>query len=593
MDSDEENEEFQSWKGVPGVVVLINAYNPLNTESPTISHVATCQMMRQHLRLASNHYIGVCLYGTGDSETASFGLENVTEICPLNLPNLDDYKKLQSSNVSSYGQAKELKLSDALWHCSKMFTNCKKLLLSRTILMLTRLDSPPVESDHRATYMRVSDLVESNIEIKIINVATEDVASDNFYKNFISEANGGKEVAVPKPISDCKEIENMMFQQSCRHLTLARLSFEIGNGVAIGVGVYSLLKSTGYVKNVNLDRDTNAILTSATKTVKVFKEEKNSNGAPMDVDDAESEPKQLPVLRSELIHYQEYGGERIEISDKEKKMLSNPFGPPMMKLLGFKPIGVICKEKWFLKAGYFLYPNEGIIEGSTVAFKALHQACLEMKVVAICVLCTRVNSRPNIVALSPCSRPLGLNAEIGFDVIKIPFIESVRQIPVEDDEDNIDISEAHRRTMKDIVNTLKFDYKPEMFENPKLQSQYRAVEAIALAEEDSEPFVDTTKPDPAKFQELDEELFEEIFGPFGAVAKRPAARETTVGSKKAKFDGEIDEGLLQNRVSDKKVNLYTVEQLKNILRWKNNPNLPALTGLKKNDLVNLVYEYCS
>ncbi|KAL0869716.1 hypothetical protein ABMA27_005953 [Loxostege sticticalis] len=593
MESDEENEEFQAWKGVPGTVVLINAFNPSSTESPAISHVATCRMIRQHLRFASNHYIGVCLYGTGDSEAASFGLQNVTEICSLNLPNLDDYKKLQSVNITSYGQAKDLKLSDALWHCSKMFTNCKKQLVSRTILMLTRLDIPPVESDHRATYMRVSDLVQSKIEVKIINVANEDVPVDQFYKNFLSEANGGKETAVPKAIWDCKEIENMMYQQSHRHLALARLSFEIGDGLAIGVGVYSLLKSNALPKNVNLHRDTNAILTSATKTVKVSNEGNNSNKVQMDVDEAENEQKQLPVLKSELLHYQNYGGERIEFTDKEKKKLSNPFGPPILKLLGFKPAGIMCKEKWFLKAGYFLYPNEDVIEGSTVAFKALHQACLEMKVVAICVLCTRVNSKPYIVALAPCGHPLGLDVEIGFDVIRIPFIESVRQLPTEDEGDNINVSEAHRRTMKDIVNTLKFDYKPEMFENPKLQSQYKAVEAIALADEELEPFVDTTKPNMEKFQELEEDLFDHLFGPFGATApKRSGTKEAGVSSKRTKFDGEIDENLLQNRISNKKVNMYTVEQLKHILKWKNIQSLPALTGLKKNDLVNLVYEYC-
>lgn len=592
MDSDDEKEEYQTYRGVPATIILINAYNPSKSEAPAVSHVATCRMIRHHLRLASSHYIGVCFYGT-ETETSSFGLQNVSEICPLNLPNLDDYKKLQSANIESYRQAKELKLSDALWHCGKMFTNCKKQLLSRTIIILTSLDQAPIESDHRATYMRVSDLVESSIALSLINISKEDVAPNIFYKNFINEANAGKEVPLPRPVWNPKDIENLMFQQSHRHLALSQLSFEIGNGLAIGVGVYSLLKSSPQYKNVNLHRDTNAILTSVTKTMKVSTGDTQSSVR--DADETEdTEQRQLPLLKSELLHYQEYGGKRIEFTDKERKQINNPFGPPMLKLLGFKPAGLMSKEKWFLKPGYFLYPNENVIEGSIVAFKAFYKACLEMSVVAICVLCTRVNSRPYIVALSPSRNPLGLDVEIGFDVIRIPFMESVRQIPVEEEE-NENISEAHRVAMKHIVNNLVFDYKPEMFENPKLQSLYRAVEAIALADDVIDPFVDTTKPCVDKFQSIQEDLFDELFGPFGTNNLKRAAtsKATTSNSKKAKSDIEIDEGLLKSRVKDGTVAKYTVAQLKQILQCKDIPNLPALTGMVKKDLVELVYNYCS
>ena len=41
------------------------------------------------------------------------------------------------------------------------------------------------------------------------------------------------------------------------------------------------------------------------------------------------------------------------------------------------------------------------------------------------------------------------------------------------------------------------------------------------------------------------------------------------------------------------VNKYTVQQLKDILKFKDDKSLPALTGLKKQDLVELVYKHCT
>ncbi|CAD0203092.1 unnamed protein product [Chrysodeixis includens] len=318
----------------------------------------------------------------------------------------------------------------------------------------------------------------------------------------------------------------------------------------------------------------------------------NDNGE-MDVDEEEPVSKSVPLLKSETLHYQTYGEERVEFTDDELKSLRNPFGPPMLKLLGFKPASFISKEKWFIKPGYFLFPNESVIEGSTVAFKALHQACVALKKVAICVLCTRINARPNIVALSPTTKPLGLNVDVGFDVIIVPFVEHVRNLPMNEDDEEVQITKEDKFVMKDIMKTLCFEYKSDLFENPKIQSQYRAIEAIALEEDDAEPFVDTTKPRPDKFQIIPDGLFQQTFGPFGTVAvKKPStSRAGGPENKKAKIE-DIDENLLKKRLDTGKITDYTVRQLQDILKYKNIPSLPALTGLKKKDLVELVYKHC-
>ncbi|KAI8419968.1 hypothetical protein MSG28_008573 [Choristoneura fumiferana] len=584
MDSDEEMENTPSWKGVPACVVLINIYDPLQQQTAEAALAATSRLIRQNLRLANSNHVGVCLYGVDNS-----GKESFHDVCPLNTPSLEEFKKLRELDISSFKQAKEFKMSDVLPHCSKMFSSCKKLLSSSTVLLLTRLDTPPIQSDQLPTIQTVHDLVDNNIEIKFLNISQSDYEIDEFYENFLSEANKGRGAVIPRTVWDPKEIELLMHQQTDRHLAVAKLSLEIGNGLAIGVGVYNLIKSQGqYQKRTNLNREDNAIVTSVTKAVKVS--HRPDTVEEMDVDNDGT--IQVPLLKSELLHYQEYGGERVEFTDNEMKSLKNPFGPPMMKLLGFKPSHILCKEKWYLKPCHFLFPNESVIEGSTVAFRALHQACIETSMVAICVLCTRVNARPKIVALSPCSSPLGQDVEMGFDVIQLPFIENVREVPVPEEEET-KTSTADKSVMRDILETLKFDYNSNLFENPKTQSTYRAIEAIALNEDDVEPFVDTTKRDPKVFEDLKADLFEEIFGPFGPTASKRAGTATSSGvwSKKARTEenGLDADAIFKQRVSNKEVDRYTVKELRDLL--KSTRNTKALTGLKKDELVELVYQY--
>ncbi|XP_013187774.2 X-ray repair cross-complementing protein 5 [Amyelois transitella] len=592
MGSDDEYEEETVWKGIPGTIILINAFN--DTKAIKLAHTAVCRMLREYLRLSSTQYISVCFYGVKNPNTSNLTFQDIIEAMPLTAPTLADYKKVLELDITKFEKATELKLSDALWFCSNMFEKCKKQLLSRTVIMMTKLDIPPAKSDEKYTYTRVTDLVNTDslysAEVKIINLSEEIYNVDVFYENFAIDA----KTVIPKPIWDCRDIEKEILQQSHRNLAVAQLNFEIGNGFEIGVGVYKLLKSTYQPKKVKLNRDTNAVVTTVNKTMKVSLEpdEMAPEGEPMDVED-NIEKKAVPLLKSEIVHYQEYGGERIQFTDAEKKAIDNPFGPPILKLLGFKPARILCKEKWFLKSGHFLFPNENNIEGSTAAFKALHQACKEMSVVAICILCTRVNSRPNIVALCPSSQPLNLNVEIGFDIIHVPFVENVRNIPLIDDDDtNTPISDDQRAVMKKIISSIQFDYKPDMFEDPKVQSLYRNIEAIALSEEDVEPFQDTTKPRPEAFQNLPEDAFDELFGPFGeAPLKRTASKDNEVRSKKAKTD--IDESMIQIQISSQGVNKFTVDQLKQILKSKDISGLPALTGLKKAQLVELVYKHFS
>ena len=592
MDSDDENEIQPEWKGVPGTIILLNAMENSKYNHFAIGHVATCNLLRQCMRSSSSQNIGVFVYGIEEvsNSNSNFDSKAVTEIIPFNVPTVDDYKKSKKFDISSFTEAKEFKLADVLWHCSKVFTNFKKALSSRKILMLTRLDILPILADQQPTLNRARDLVDANIDLTIINVSENEYKIESvFYEKLLKIANRGMDFVFPEPMWTSQQIEECMCQESHRNLAVAKINFEIGNNFTIGVGVYTL-KSQKYQKSINLDRETNTILTSATKTLKISTEDDDGDSEQID------KSKEVPLLKSEILYYQEFGGERIQFTDNEMKIIKNPFGPPMLKLLGFKPVSHICKEKCFFKSSYFLFPNESVIEGSTVAFKALHKACKDMEMAAICVLCTRINAKPINVGLIPSSKPLGLNVDVGFDVVPLPFIENVRDINLNEDDENKSpkIEEAHKSLMREIVSQVLIDYKPDMFEDPKVQSKYRALEAIALGDDDDiEPFVDTTKPNPENFYDIKEDLFEELFGPFGATSSKRKAANVSGEDLKKKKPNDIDEDLLTTRLRDMAVNKYTVQQLKDILKFKDDKSLPALTGLKKQDLVELVYKHCT
>ncbi|XP_068620129.1 X-ray repair cross-complementing protein 5 [Battus philenor] len=588
MDSDDEIEESSKWEGSPGTIILINALEDSSTLK--IAHEATCLLMRQYLRTSSSHNVGVSIYGAEGTKT-DFNTNNVIDILPMDVPTLQRYKKLRSSDIESFGKAKEFIFSEVLWHCSKIFKNCKKTLSSQTVIILTKLLNPPVETDQIRTLDRVGHLTRSQIKISIINISLNSYEINRFYGKFLTHANKSKEYTVPEPVWDSTIIQNMMYQQSHRHLAVAKLCFEIGVGFSIGVGVYSLLykSSHSFHKTSKINSETDKIVTSVTmKTKQTITNENGSNAG--STDDTNKTVLEVPLLDSELLFCQEYGGERIEFTKKEKEAIDNPFESHTMKLLGFKPANKMCKEKWFLKTGYFLFPSESIIQGSTIAFKALHRACVEMESIALCMLCTRANSKPTIVALAPCTKPLDLPIEIGFDVIHVPFVENVRDIPLFDDDNETPINKTEMdKEMKKIVKTLLFDYKADMFENPKLQYLYRAIETKALNEDIPEP-IDTTMRDPEIFKTIESDVFEEVFGSFGMLSlKRTGGQKNTESvsiTKKVKTE-DIDEISLQEMINNKTIKNLTVSQLKNILK---NKNISFTNNLRKNDLIELVYK---
>eukprot|EP00122_Pirum_gemmata_P011328 Pgem_evm1s10488 len=68
--------------------------------------------------------------------------------------------------------------------------------------------------------------------------------------------------------------------------------------------------------------------------------------------------------------------------------------------MGFKDCSFL-KRKYALRPPDFMYPDESVIEGSTVLFNALLEQCIDMNKYPICRLTSRAGSPPKFVCLIP------------------------------------------------------------------------------------------------------------------------------------------------------------------------------------------------
>ena len=197
--------------------------------------------------------------------------------------------------------------------------------------------------------------------------------------------------------------------------------FDLGGGVKFSVNTFNLVQKAYKPPKVRLARDNN----EEVRTQRTFTNP--TTGA--------------PLLPSEINKYQEYGGERITMTQEEVKSIVSLDGNVGLRLIGFKPIDSL-KFGHYVRSGYFIYPEEKVIKGSRTIFAALLIKCLEKKVMAICSFKPRDSSGPSFVALVPQEHDPSEGKASGFHLIFLPFADDIRSVPdvkmVEPEPEQID-----------------------------------------------------------------------------------------------------------------------------------------------------------
>jgi ATP-dependent DNA helicase 2 subunit 1 len=176
----------------------------------------------------------------------------------------------------------------------------------------------------------------------------------------------------------------------------------------------------------------------------------------------------------------------FEISPENLQKLStfDPQRDTFLRLLGFKA------EKLSLKPHYqsspsnpFLIPDENSFEGSTRTLAALYKSLKKFNKCAVVFGKLRKGSQPSIYALQASSNPF----PEGFFLIRLPFLDDIRQIPAGFEIYENPSEQLLRITKLILLNLkLKHGYSPSEFKNPSLQQHYRVLHDYLLQVEQTE-----------------------------------------------------------------------------------------------------------
>lgn len=603
MDSDHENDNEEDnyedrWGGVGGQVLLVDAseemwrprHDPRAEEDviPVTAVMVSCvELARRVMVDVPTHHLGIAIFGTSKNDDK--GLENVIQLLSLKQLAVEDIKTLKqiAQNASEiktkWGSVDKYNFSDALWQASRMFSSCKKKMSNQTVTILSCFKEPDAAM-RRVILKKASDLHSLGIKINLVNVSDVPFSEDSFFIEFgsIISNQAQSDYEPPEPTISSEEILSQIHKISLAKSASARLKFCLGDDVQIGVGLYHLCKTKNLPKKVSLHRETNALVESTKSNL------------------VTNESTSRPVLISELSMYQTYGNRKIELTHSELMQFRKFGGSPHMKLLGFKTANTLDMSKYYLKQSAFLYPDEVSVTGSTKLFKCLRDRCIKKNCIAICIIVPRWYTIPRLVALVPQERIVHNKHQKqsdGFHVIYLPYVDNFKEVIT---NESPEISCEQLECMRRIIKKLKLnDFEVDNFENPKLQTLYNAIEALALEESEPRAIEDSTIPNIEVQDNRIERFidsFETLFGPFYIKKTTKRTRDpndengSTSRVKKPVETPDLE--ILTARLNNKAISKYTVEELKQILRWRNPPKL-ALTGLKKNELVELVNKHCT
>lgn len=239
------------------------------------------------------------------------------------------------------------------------------------------------------------------------------------FKDFSTDDNGddkgASKDAFYQSAFSISSLDDMMegtLRKRFRKRRLTTLPLHITKDVSIGVELYALIVKQRKSPPVALDASTNVPLKTETKWL--------------------CEDTGAYVTQNQVKKYIDFGGKRVYFSRDDVVEIKH-YDAPSLQLICFKPLTTL---KWNanIRASYFIYPCDGYIEGSSVAFMSLLTAMKNKQKYALARLIARRSSEPRLVALVAQEEEndeLGQVQPSGFNVIFLPYLDDIRDIPSE------------------------------------------------------------------------------------------------------------------------------------------------------------------
>ncbi|XP_050980973.1 X-ray repair cross-complementing protein 6 isoform X2 [Labeo rohita] len=498
--------------------------------------------------------VALVFYGTEQSKNPRNSFKHVYVYHDLDSPGaqrVQDIDKLQGEKGAQVAEktmgSGETSLGEALWCCSNLYSDIKLRLSHKRLMIFTCRDNPHGgdNAKDRQARTKAADLKETGVVIDLMHLTKPggfDVSL--FFCDIVSPPEDESELGLQiEPSRKLEDLTKRVRAKELKKRAQSRLTFSLGEGVNLAVGVYVLARTATKPPAVKLYRDTNE-----------------------------------PV----------YGKKQI-VMEKDEVDEIKKFDDPGLVLMGFKPMDRL-KLHHHIRPALFIYPEEEQISGSSCMFTALLLKCSEKNVFALCRYIPRRNTPPRFVALVPQREELDQSrtqaTPPGFHVIFLPFADDIRTV---DAHVGPTASDEQVDKMKEIVHKLRFKYRSDSFENPVLQQHYRNLEALALDMLAPEPIEDLTMP---KVQMMDDRLgplvqeFKDVvyppdYNPEGKpAAKRKPAESGGGAEKKPKI--EISEEDLKNHVANGTLGKLTVPVLKDACKQFK----IRTTGTKKQELID-------
>lgn len=605
-DSEDEYEDVHSFGGRDGFIYVIDANEEMFDENESeLSKFRTSldcieSMAMSQIVNSEKNLLGVIVYNTknnpppkveSDLESDLTAPNAMAIYLPMRVVSKETISKMKGIRESEdlhdfstvYGHSDSpCKFSDVIWLCSKMFSRCGYKLQSSTIILFTNRDEPHPRgsNEYQQAFIKANDLAQQNIVFSVVPMST-DFCVDNFYQEFVCTVldEDPSTFLIESGASQIEFMKSRSYNKDYRKKCNGHLKLYIGD-VTVGVGLYNCTRSIKFPVAQRVMRETNEVIKAKRNyVVGELNPELNEYDYHMD----------KKLLPSEIRKSVNYGNEEIKFTSEEVTDMKCLMAPGI-KLLGFKPISKFSIHNHIAPANFIFY-DETTVKGSAVLFRTLWEKCLEKEKAAICVLTSRRKVPPKYVALIPQTNKIDKNNATlrsnGFRLIHLPCESNIRNLdvcdkqpPVTENDDTIEIFEK-------FIKKLKFTYRPNIFDNPKLKKIYSYIESIAFDIEHNpdEDFFDSTKPNiEEQDSKIDQFITEisELFGDFdlehGTKTKRPATTE--IGGpapKTSKISNKISTDDIKNAIRNGTIEKYTVAELKAYLSSTGEPGVSKMT----------------
>ncbi|XKL67540.1 hypothetical protein PGB90_003031 [Kerria lacca] len=580
------DERKEIWNTRELIIFIIDCTNKMfetngNNESFFKLCIECCKSTFMNKIIGYNKdLLGIIFYGTKENDPGDQNPKNIITFFKPQVPNADIVKQFEKiinfpdefNFEAKYGHSDNYMLPDVLWHASTLINKCTSKVNIKKLILMTCEDNPH-ENDLMKQHQvrkKAEDLESLGIEFDIIPLG-ERFNGELFYDEIMQIING-YESKVEKGTDKIEELKLRTYRKNYQKRSVAKLKFTLGDDVEIGIEMFNFYRPLSIPSVTKLDKKTNEPVKSV---LQMYNSETGER-----------------LLKSDLQKYVEIKNKKIIFDTDEINMMYKN-GPTGIKLLGFKSLSYLRPEYHF-RPSSFIYPCEELIKGSTLLFTTLLRQCLNKKKFAQCYMIARNYGKPYMVALVP-QEERKTDVQItppGFHVIYLPYAENIRELDCPT-QSELDVEQVE--LCKKIVRKLSFKYEPKMFENPKVQTHWANIEAIALNYRKPRTISDETLQD---FNEVSERLgnlelnFEETFYPdeynfeeeLTKKRKYPSYAKGNSQSKLPKIDQD-DPDYIEKMVRAGTAEKLTVSALKKYLLNKN----VNVSGLKKSDLLNYLY----